>query len=48
MLADDVGIISNGILGYEGPLEQGQDLEELFMNVVREAREYRKAGGNRG
>lgn len=48
LLADDVGIISNGILGYEGPLEQGQDLEELFMNVVREAREYRKAGGNRG
>lgn len=48
LIADDVGIISNGILGYEGPLEQGQDLEELFMNVVREAREYRKAGGNRG
>lgn len=48
LIADDVGIISNGILGYEGPLEQGQDLEELFMNVVREARECRKAGGNRG
>lgn len=48
LIADDVGIISNGILGYEGPLEQGQDLEELFMNVVKEAREYRKAGGNRG
>lgn len=48
LIADDVGIISNGILGYEGPLEQGQDLEELFMNVVRETREYRKAGGNRG
>lgn len=51
LIADDIGIISNGILGYEGPLEQGQDLEELFLNVVREnkyAREYRKAGGNRG
>lgn len=48
LIADDVGIISNGILGYEGPLEQGQDLEELFMNVVKEAREYRKAGGDRG
>lgn len=40
-VADYVGIISDGILGYEGPLEQGQDLEELFMNVVRE---NRKAG----
>lgn len=36
LIADDVGIISNGILGYEGPLEYGQDLEELFMNVVKE------------
>lgn len=40
-IADHIGIISNGILGYEGPLEQGQNLEELFMNVVRE---NRKAG----
>ena len=45
LIADDIGIISNGILGYEGPLEQGQDLEELFLDVVRE---NRKAGGNRG
>lgn len=35
LIADHVGIISNGILGYEGPLEQGQDLETLFMDVVR-------------
>ncbi len=41
LIADYVGIISDGILGYEGPLEQGQDLEELFMDVVRE---NRKAG----
>ena len=41
LLADYVGIISDGILGYEGPLEQGENLEELFMNVVRE---NRKAG----
>ena len=41
LVADDVGIISNGILGYEGPLKQGQNLEELFMQVVRETR---KAG----
>ena len=41
LLADNVGIISDGILGYEGPLEQGTNLEELFMNVVKE---NRKAG----
>lgn len=35
LIADHIGIISNGILGYEGPLEQGQDLETLFMDVVR-------------
>lgn len=35
LIADKIGIISNGILGYESELEQGQDLEELFMNVVR-------------
>ena len=36
LIADKVGIISNGILGYEGPLNQGQKLEDLFMDVVRE------------
>ena len=41
LIADYVGIISNGILGYEGALQCGQNLEELFMNVVRE---NRKAG----
>ena len=41
LLADYVGIISDGILGYEGPIEQGKNLEELFMNVVKE---NRKAG----
>ena len=35
LLVDKVGIISNGILGYEGALNQGQNLEELFMDVVR-------------
>lgn len=35
-IADDIGIISNGVLGYEGSLEQGQNLEGLFMDVVRE------------
>ena len=40
-IADYVGIISNGILGYEGPLDKSQDLEKLFMDV---ARKNRKAG----
>ncbi|MDY3250459.1 MAG: lantibiotic protection ABC transporter ATP-binding protein [Candidatus Choladocola sp.] len=43
LIADHVGIISDGILGYEGPLERGKNLEELFMNVVRE---NRRAGGD--
>ena len=38
LTADYIGIISDGILGYEGRLEQGTDLEELCMNIVRENR----------
>ena len=45
LIADKIGIISNGILGYEGELEQGQNLEELFMDVVKE---NKKAGGING
>ena len=45
LIADKIGIISNGILGYEGKLEQGQNLEELFMDVVKE---NKKAGGIHG
>lgn len=41
LVADYVGIISSGILGYEGPFKQGQNLEELFMDVVRK---NKKAG----
>jgi ABC-2 type transport system ATP-binding protein len=35
LTADYVGIISDGVLGYEGKLQQGENLEELFMDVVR-------------
>ena len=38
LIADHVGIISDGVLGYEGPLNQNVDLETLFMDVVRETR----------
>lgn len=36
-VADDLGIISNGHLGYEGPNDQtGESLEELFMDIVKQ------------
>ena len=44
LIADYVGIISDGMLGYEGPLVQGQNLEELFLSVVKE---HRKGSGER-
>ena len=34
-IADHVGIIAGGVLGYEGELRAGEDLEQLFMDVVR-------------
>lgn len=33
--ADDIGIIVGGRLAYEAPLQAGQDLEALFMDVCR-------------
>lgn len=37
-MADYVGIIAGGILGYEEKLHPGEDLERLFMDVVRQNR----------
>ncbi|MFP7335922.1 lantibiotic protection ABC transporter ATP-binding protein [Shouchella clausii] len=37
-LADDIGIISNGILGYEGKYHSYENLEKLFTDVVRKHR----------
>lgn len=37
-LADDIGIISNGVLGYEGKYHLSDDLETLFTDVVRKHR----------
>ena len=37
-IADHVGIIADGILGYEAPLASDENLEELFMEVVKENR----------
>lgn len=34
-IADYIGIIANGKLGYEGKINKEKDLESLFMDVVR-------------
>jgi ABC-2 type transport system ATP-binding protein len=38
LIADHIGIINNGILGYEKEIHLDEDLETLFMNVVKETR----------
>ena len=35
-IADHLGIIAGGVLGYGSQLHAGEDLEKLFMEVVRE------------
>lgn len=37
-IADHIGIISGGILGYQGELKKGEDLEELFMDIAKKYR----------
>lgn len=37
-IADHIGIISDGVLGYEGALNAGENLEKLFMDVVKKNR----------
>ena len=39
LIADDIGIIANGKLGYEGKMQHSEKLEELFLKVVEESRE---------
>ncbi|MDO4669453.1 MAG: lantibiotic protection ABC transporter ATP-binding protein, partial [Butyricicoccus pullicaecorum] len=34
-IADHVGIIAGGVLGYENELHAGENLEQLFMDVVK-------------
>lgn len=41
LIADHIGIISNGMLGYEAPINPEEDLESLFMQVVAKSK---KAG----
>ncbi|TDT63302.1 lantibiotic protection ABC transporter ATP-binding protein [Fonticella tunisiensis] len=37
-LVDHIGIISDGVLKYQGKISYGEDLEELFMKVVKGAK----------
>ncbi|MED1738645.1 lantibiotic protection ABC transporter ATP-binding protein [Bacillus swezeyi] len=37
-IADHIGIISSGCLGYQGRINKGDDLERLFMEVVKSTR----------
>lgn len=41
-MADYIGIITNGVLGYEGELGEEENLEQLFMQVVRQERRVRE------
>ena len=34
MTADHIGIIANGVLGYQDRIHQDEDLEKLFTDVV--------------
>ena len=34
-VADHIGIIAGGVLGYEGKLNTSENLEQLFMDVVK-------------
>ncbi|OMD21093.1 lantibiotic ABC transporter ATP-binding protein [Paenibacillus odorifer] len=38
-IADHIGIISNGVLGYQNAIFPGDDLEKLFMEVVSRNRQ---------
>lgn len=37
-IADHIGIISGGVLGYSNKINPNEDLEKLFMQVIKENR----------
>lgn len=39
LIADHIGIITNGVLGYQDKIHAGEDLEELFTEVVKQQKE---------
>jgi ABC-2 type transport system ATP-binding protein len=40
-MADYIGIMAGGVLGYQNKFNQNDNLEELFMNI---AGKYRREG----
>lgn len=40
MVADSIGILSEGILAYEGAIDSSMQLEDLFMGIAKNRREY--------
>lgn len=40
MVADYIGILSEGILAYEGQIDPTVQLEDLFLEIARNRREY--------
>ncbi|MCH5138245.1 lantibiotic protection ABC transporter ATP-binding protein [Clostridiaceae bacterium UIB06] len=34
LIVDEIGIISGGILGYQGEMKKGEDLEKLFVEIA--------------
>lgn len=49
MMADDIGILAQGRIGYEGSVTGEEDLEQLFLQVVEKgaAGKEEKKGGSR-
>lgn len=41
-VADEIGIISNGIIGHTGKINKKDDLEKIFMDIVRRNRGTRQ------
>lgn len=37
-VADDIGIITEGILGYQKQIDRSENLEQIFMKIVRDNR----------
>ncbi len=40
MVADYIGILSEGTMAYEGRIDQSVQLEDLFMEIAKSGREY--------
>ena len=38
MIADDIGLITDGVMGYQGSINREDDLEQLFMDTVKRSR----------